>query len=575
MFLKRKRCGKVKGRGCADGRKQRAYIQREDATSPTVATEAVFLTAVLDALEGREVAIIDVPGAFMQVDMDELVHIRLDGKMAEMLLEIDRALYEPCVTYENGKPVIYCELLKALYGTLRAARLFWEKMRDKLSEWGFEPNPYDHCVMNKTVNGRQLTVAWHVDDIKVSHMEVAVVDEFIDMMEEEFGKEMPLSQSRGKIHDYLGMMLDFTVPGQVTVDMSSYIQTILEDIPEDMIGKAATPAANHLFEVNSDNPVYLDAARAETFVHLTMQLLYLSQHGRPDIRTAVSFLNGRVQKPDEDDYKKLSRVIKYLQTTPDLPLVLAADDSGMIQWWIDASFAVHPDMKGHTGATMTMGRGSVYSTSSKQKLVARSSTESELIGLHDVLPQVIWTRNFLIGQGFTVNDSVLYQDNKSAMLLEKNGRMSSGKRTKHINVRYFFVKDRVDSKEISIKHCPTGEMMADYFTKPLQGALFRRMRDRIMNIDPNSKYYSGHRSVLDQNQGHDHLDDPSQDCEVPHEVPDVNDTINGTDGTHVVHGDGTTKHGDDTTNGTNGVDTTTWTVVRRKKGRDKVSFRKA
>jgi hypothetical protein len=75
MFLKRKRCGKVKGRGCADGRKQRAYTAREDAASPTVATESVFLTAVIDALEGRDVAVIDVPGAFMQADMDELVHV--------------------------------------------------------------------------------------------------------------------------------------------------------------------------------------------------------------------------------------------------------------------------------------------------------------------------------------------------------------------------------------------------------------------------------------------------------------------------------------------------------------------
>ena len=88
MFLKRKRCGKVKGRGCADGRKQRAYVSREDATSPTVSTEAVFLTAVIDALEGREVAVVDVPGAFMQADMDETVHVRFTGKMVDLPSEI-------------------------------------------------------------------------------------------------------------------------------------------------------------------------------------------------------------------------------------------------------------------------------------------------------------------------------------------------------------------------------------------------------------------------------------------------------------------------------------------------------
>jgi hypothetical protein len=127
MFLKRKRCGKIKGRGCADGRKQRPHIDRADAASPTVATESVFLTAVIDALENRDVAIVDIPGAFMQVDLDdETIHVRLTGKMVELLLEIDREMYEPYLVREKGELVLYVQLLKALYGTIRAARLFWE-----------------------------------------------------------------------------------------------------------------------------------------------------------------------------------------------------------------------------------------------------------------------------------------------------------------------------------------------------------------------------------------------------------------------------------------------------------------
>ena len=129
-----------------------------------MANEAVFLTAVIDALEGREVAVFNVPGAFMQANMDELVHVRFTGKMVELLLEIDREMYEPCVATEGNQKVMYVELLKALYGMLRAARLFWEKLSGKLKEWGFSMNPYDPCVANKMVNGRQLTVAWHVDD---------------------------------------------------------------------------------------------------------------------------------------------------------------------------------------------------------------------------------------------------------------------------------------------------------------------------------------------------------------------------------------------------------------------------
>lgn len=125
MFLKRRRCGKIKGRACADGRKQRPYVLRKEATSPTV---AVFLAAVIDAFEGREAAIVDLPGAFTQVEMDELVHMRLTGPMVNILVDINHEMYGPCVTAENGHQVMYVELLKALYGTISVARLFWEKL---------------------------------------------------------------------------------------------------------------------------------------------------------------------------------------------------------------------------------------------------------------------------------------------------------------------------------------------------------------------------------------------------------------------------------------------------------------
>jgi len=169
--------------------------------------------------------------------------------------------------------------------------------------------------------------------------------------------------------------------------------------------------------------------------------------------------------------------------------------------WMHPLYALHVDMKSHTaGGSMSLGKGSLYSTSNKQKLVTRSSTEeAEVVAAHDVMPQVIWTSHFLESQGFHVDESLLYQDNTSAILLEKNGRRSSTKRTRHMNIRYFFLKDQVDSKRVTIEHCPTAEMLADYFTKPLQGLQFKKLRDRIMNVAPSSRYHSshsGHRSVL-------------------------------------------------------------------------------
>jgi hypothetical protein len=154
---------------------------------------------------------------------------------------------------------------------------------------------------------------------------------------------------------------------------------------------------------------------------------------------------------NDHDYKKLTCVMKYLQSTIDLPLVLSADGSGIPRWHIDASYAVHVDMKSHTGGAMTLGKGSMYSTSVKQKLMTRSSTEAEVVAVHDVMPQMLWTAYFLKGQGVHVPDSILYQDNMSAMLLEKNGRASASKQSRHMNIRYFFIADRAKNGELRIE----------------------------------------------------------------------------------------------------------------------------
>ncbi len=103
------------------------------------------------------------------------------------------------------------------------------------------------------------------------------------------------------------------------------------------------------------------------------------------------------------------------------PLILAADGTGVLSWYVDASFAVHPDMKGHTGGTMTMGTGFPLDKSTKHKLNTRTSKESEIVAVDDLIPQILWVHLFPKAQGFTVSDSILYQDNKSVMLLETNG----------------------------------------------------------------------------------------------------------------------------------------------------------
>ena len=198
--------------------------------------------------------------------------------------------------------------------------------------------------------------------------------------------------------------------------------------------------------------------------------------------TTVAFLTTRVQDPDEDDWKKLLRMMMYLKGTKELVLTLSADNMNICRWYVDESYAVHEDMRSHTGSMMTMGKGCIQGKSSKQKMNTKSSTEAELIGGNDVLPDVLWTGYFLEEQGYGSYKNIMMRDNKSCMLMEENGMLSSTKRTKHINVRYFLMKDKIDRGEVKIEYCPTDEMIGDYFTKPLQGEKFVKFREQILNL---------------------------------------------------------------------------------------------
>jgi hypothetical protein len=131
---------------------------------------------------------------------------------------------------------------------------------------------------------------------------------------------------------------------------------------------------------------------------------------------------------------------------------------------------------------MSRGRGFPIVRSTKQKLNNRSSTETEIIGAADFMPDIFWTRYFMKAQGYGVKENILFQDNKISILLERNGKASSRKRTQHINIRYFSITDRVKNEEVSVVWCPTGEMIVDFATNPLQGALFRKFRDQIRHF---------------------------------------------------------------------------------------------
>ena len=156
-------------------------------------------------------------------------------------------------------------MIKAVYGTLLAAIIFYKKLSKHLRDHGFVCNDYDMCTFNKMVNGKQLTVQFHVDDLKASHRDPDVLKEFVNDLRKEFGREHQLSENIGKLHDYLGITIDYSLKGKVVFTMFDYLEDIIVECPADL--KKATsifPANDNLFKLDEDSP-RLDNKKSDLF----------------------------------------------------------------------------------------------------------------------------------------------------------------------------------------------------------------------------------------------------------------------------------------------------------------------
>jgi hypothetical protein len=462
MFLKVKRDGTIKARFCANGVKQRKYLDVSEWSSPAVLLESTITSCVIDAAEERHIVVADIDGAYLYADMEDDEFIWVDPVLSAILLQIWPELKE----YLTSDGKLLLRLKKALYGCVQSAKLFYEHLRKTLMGMGFKDNPYDKCVFNKMIDGKQCTIVVYVDDLKISCVLETAVEGVIAELQKVYKK---IKIKRGKEFDYLGMSLDFQTKGLLKLHMKGYIDEVIKEM--DYNGKVpVTPATKFLFEVDPKG-VKLSEGKREKFHSVVASLLYLAKRGRPDVLLAVIFLTTRVSCADEDDWKKLERVIGYLKGTREMELVLGADDLTQMHAYIDASHAVHDDGKSHTGLVVTFGRGAVMCRSSKQKIVAKSSTVAELVGLSDAIDHVMWLKEFMSSQGYEMKPVVVHQDNQSTIVLAQKGR-SNGQRTRHVNIRYFAVVDLVERKEIVVKYTGTEHMWADFFTKALQGKLF-------------------------------------------------------------------------------------------------------
>ena len=308
MFLKEKRTGEIKGRTVAGGNKQREFLSKEEVSSPTVATESVLLTCIIEADEGRDVATIDIPNAFIQTRIDDekdMAIIKIRGLLVDMLVDIAPDVYKPYVTTDKkGVKQLIVQCLNAIYGTMMAGLMYYTKFCKSLLSVGFIFNPYDPCVANKLVGGKQMTICFHVDDCKVSHISSKMVTKMVAWLRQEYesifedgtGK---MTVNRGKVHTYLGMRLDYSSPGRVMISQFEYIAEVILAFDKADPGGSGTKtsaAPTNLFRID-DDCVKLLPNKAKEFHNIVAKSLYATKRSRPDTCTAVAYLTTRVRHP--------------------------------------------------------------------------------------------------------------------------------------------------------------------------------------------------------------------------------------------------------------------------------------
>jgi hypothetical protein len=477
-----------KGRLVVNETAKRVQNKSEIQTSsPTVDFGAVALISALslslaEKLKDKrnlrmktERRVFDIKQAYTNAAAKRKVHIRISREIADELCD----MYPVYKQYRQSDGTIIVRLIQALYGTVDAGRLWYDEFKGYLMSLGFTANAYESCIFNRKEKDETVTtILLYVDDGKMICSNEEVANEVVKHIESRYG-EMKIQT--GDVLNYLGCKFDYSEGKSVLITQRGHIDKLLRLIP--VTKSSSTPAAKDLLTINEDSKL-LEESKRKSFHSAVYLAQFIAMRTRPDCLLTVNFLSTRCTKATEQDWYKLIRLVQYLKGTRDLGLKLSLSEDGKIilSSYIDASLGAHADGKGQSGLFSTLGKGSAMSKSSKQKINAKSAHETEIIALSDYINKIVWCRLMIAEQGFEIGPAVIYQDNKGVLEVCKRGQ-NGNSRTKHIALRYNLVRDLVERGEVVLKYCPTKLMVADILTKPLQGKLFRDLRDILLGYN--------------------------------------------------------------------------------------------
>ena len=456
---------KNKARLLARGDQQRDDYVGE-TSSPVARVETIFMLACIAIQREYIVFSIDFVGAYLNTPRPDSVkhkYMFLNKEVSELLCSID----DTWVQYLQKDGRILVMMDKLLYGYKEAGFYWHQLLMGMFLNDGFVKCHGDPCLVRK-VNGKgEIFVTINTDDCFVAVSSVELKNELIKLCRDTF-EEITLQE--GDTIPHLGMTFMFDRVGKVVeVEQRGHVEQLLRkrDI------KKASPYPSSLSEFA--NPVATtpeNAVEKSKYLSLIMDIMYIAKRTYPELLPASSYLASRVNVANTLDWEVAISLLEYVNHDHETHKMIFRPTSLDVVGCSDASYACHDDGKSRTGGCAGFPGAFFIFVSSKQTIVTKSSTEAELVAINDVIDYLVWLKALLEEiEVVSGNAPVLFQDNRSAIMLSESGR-GSFRRSKHIDVRYFYVYDLVKDGKLTLQWLGTKDLPADLLTKPKRGSSF-------------------------------------------------------------------------------------------------------
>ncbi|KAL5848850.1 hypothetical protein ACOSQ4_006863 [Xanthoceras sorbifolium] len=436
---------RYKARMVVKGFQQKEGIDYNEIFSPVVKLTTIRLVLKIVAAENLHLEQLDVKTAFLHGDLEEEIYMR-----------------QPEGFKEAGKENLVCRLKKSLYGLKQAPRQWYKKFDSFMSSSGFTRCQADHCCYIKRFDNSFIILLLYVDDMLVAGSDM----QEIMNLKRELSKQFAM-KDLGAAKQILGMRIKRDTKSEtLLLSQAEYIKKVLSRFNMQDAKPVSTPLGVH-FRLSKEQSPKTEEERTHMakvpYASAIGSLMYAMVCTRPDIAQAVGAVSRYMNNPGKIHWEAVKWILRYLRGTTNKTLCFKGGDT-TLTGYVDADLAGNVDIrKSTTGYVYTLGGTAVSWVSQLQKIVALSTTEAEYVAVTEASKEMVWLQSFLGELGKKQEDNVLYCDSQSAIHLAKNPSFHS--RTKHIQLRYHFIRSLLEDGILKLEKISGAQNPADMLTK--------------------------------------------------------------------------------------------------------------